>query len=463
MLSSVPFPACIRRYASSSRSMHSFRLPASLTDQTLWRTTAYINGDWTSSPLTYTITDPATSRSIAEVSNLTASLTTCAIDAAAGSFKTWKKTTGRDRARILRKWHDLMIQHKEDLAMIMTAESGKPLAEARGEVDYSASYFEWFSEEAPRIYGDVIPSPIQDHRVLTMKQPIGVCFLITPWNFPLAMAARKIGAALAAGNTCLMKPAPETPLSALAMAELGERAGLPRGVFNVVPAGREGEGGWEDGVGGCEGWKVSFTGSTPVGKLLMAGCAKHVKRISLELGGNAPFIVFDDADIDSAVRGCISSKFRNAGQNLCQAEIKDGDGEVTEFRMGNGLRRVWMLDRLSRETGWRKLKDLSRMLLAKGGMVDVFGKRIFGPVASVFKFTTEEEVLERSNSSDVWVSWGMEVGMVGVNEGMISSAVAPFGGVKMSGMGREGSMYGVEDYVEVKEGALEVAAGYTKS
>ncbi|KAJ3211880.1 Succinate-semialdehyde dehydrogenase, mitochondrial [Dinochytrium kinnereticum] len=410
----------------------------------------------------------------------------------------------QERSKILRKWYDLMVLHKDDLAAIATAECGKPLSESKGEIDYSASYLEWFSEEAPRIYGDIIPPNAHGRRLLALKQPIGVCFLITPWNFPYAMAVRKFAAALAVGNTCVLKPAPETPLSALAMAELGYRAGVPDGVFNVLPTGKDQTREVAEEVMGCEVVrKVSFTGSTPVGKLLMKQSAHDVKRISLELGGNAPFIVFDDADVDAAVRGCVQSKFRNAGQTcVCvnriyvQSNIHDIFIDklrhaIKSLRLGNGFTEGVTIGPLITADAVKKVEGLVGDAVSKGASCQAFGlgedasgnfypvtlltemtdamriqqEEIFGPVAAVFKFETEEEVLTRANASPYGLAGyvytsstarqfrmaeRLEVGMVGVNEGAISTEVAPFGGVKASGIGREGGRVGVEEYLQVK-------------
>ncbi|KAJ3109888.1 hypothetical protein HDU96_007089 [Phlyctochytrium bullatum] len=461
--------------------------------------------------------DPATNAPLATVSNSNASTTQAAIAHANAAFLIWKDTLARERSRILRRWRDLLLEHKEDLAMIATAECGKPIAEARGEVEYSAAYFEWFAEEAVRINGDIIPTNSKGRRVLSLLLPHGVAALITPWNFPLAMLARKIAPALAAGNTVVAKPAPETPLSALAMAWLGEQAGVRKGVLNVVPAekARSGAIGTELMKAGGGVRKVSFTGS--VGQILMQQAAVDMKRLSLELGGNAPFIVFsrlpvfdyvlsdlDDADLDLAVKGCIQSKFRNSGQTcVCVNRIYVQDGVHDEFvrklkdtldnlKMGNGFDPTVALGPLITPAAVEKVEDLVADAVSKGARAEVWerdgkaregggnfanravvtgmqddmriaSEEVFGPVAPVFRFKSESEVLARANASVhglagyvytssmsrmVRMAERLEVGMIGVNEGLISTEVAPFGGWKMSGMGREGSVHGIREWVE---------------
>ncbi len=413
----------------------------------------------------------------------------------------WRKRSAKDRAGILRRWFNLMMEAQEDLAQILTAEQGKPLAEARGEVAYGASYIEWFAEEAKRIYGDTIPAPSDDKRIVVIKQPVGVVACITPWNFPNAMLTRKIAPALAAGCTVVCKPANATPLSAFAFVELAERAGIPPGVINIV-AGRTAEIGKEMTSNPIVR-KLTFTGSTPVGKTLMAACAGTVKRTSMELGGNAPFIVFDDADIDAAVQGAIICKYRNAGQTcVCANRILVQDGVYDEFseklskataalKLGDGTEEGVNVGPLINEGAANDVLEFIDDALAKGANVAVGGARsalgacfveptvltdvsddmrvfreeIFGPVAPLFRFKTEEEAIAMANDTEfglacyfyardvgrIWrVGEGLEYGIVGINEGIISNEMAPFGGVKESGQGREGSKYGLDDYLEIK-------------
>ncbi|KAJ3034654.1 hypothetical protein HDV00_004793 [Rhizophlyctis rosea] len=428
-----------------------------------------------------------------------------AIDAAARAFDKWKQESARTRAKVLRKWYDLLIANTGDLARIMTLECGKPLAESKSEVAYGASFIQWFSEEAPRLYGDVIPPFATTQRTLAMKQPVGVCGLITPWNFPIAMITRKAGAAFAAGCTAVLKPASETPLSALAIAALGEEAGIPAGVFNVVTSesGAATKALGEELTTNPKVRKISFTGSTGVGKILMKQAAGTMKRVSLELGGNAPFIVFEDADLDAAVEGCISSKFRNAGQTcVCvnriyvQSSVYDAfasklAARVKALKVGHGLDEGVKIGPLITSAGLEKVRRHVEDAIGGGAKAVVGGKaherggnfweptvltgissdavvaqeETFGPLAALFRFETEEEVIRHANdtpyglagyfySRDVSrifrVAEALEVGMVGVNEGLISSETAPFGGVKESGMGREGSKYGIDEYVDVK-------------
>ncbi|MCJ9427550.1 NAD-dependent succinate-semialdehyde dehydrogenase [Kordiimonas marina] len=446
--------------------------------------------------------NPATGEKIATVGDTELKALDTAIDAAEAAFPAWAKKTAKERAALLQGWFRLILQHTDDLAAIMTAECGKPLAEARGEVAYGASFIEWFAEEGKRIYGDVIPSPATDKRIVVLKQPIGVMAAITPWNFPLAMITRKVAPALAAGCTAIVKPAEATPLSALALEKLAHQAGIPADVFRVVtttdpvavgkvltshPAIR----------------KLSFTGSTAVGRQLMAQCAGTIKKVSLELGGNAPFIVFDDADLDQAVAGAMASKYRNAGQTcvcanrfLVQAGIHDAFVEkltraVAALQVGNGAEPGVTVGPLINRAGADKVAILVDSALASGASTAIGGSRhglggnfyeptiltgitpdmeiaqaeIFGPVAPIFRFETEEDVIRLANDTPyglaayfyardigrVWrVAEALEYGMVGVNEGIISTEVAPFGGVKQSGLGREGSRYGIEDYIETK-------------
>jgi len=474
-----------------------------LNDPSLLKTSAYIDGQWTdaASGATFTVANPATGEAIADVARVGAAETRQAIEAAERAMADWKAKPAKARAQILRKWYDLMMANQEDLAIIMTAEQGKVLAESRGEVAYGAAFMEWFGEEAKRIDGDVIPGPSADKRIVCIKQPVGVVAAITPWNFPNAMIARKAAPALAAGCSIVIKPATETPLSAFAMAELAERAGVPAGVINVIAGGSAEIGG--ELTGNPIVRKLTFTGSTPVGKLLEAQCAQTMKKTSMELGGNAPFIVFDDADIDAAVQGAVISKYRNAGQTcVCsnrlfvQEAIYDAFVEklvkaTAELTVGDGLQDGIAVGPLVNATA---VNDVHRLVaasidagaqIALGGSphalggcfyqptvltevtseMAVFRNEIFGPVAPVVRFSTEEEVIAMANDTEfglasyfytrdigrVWrVAEALEYGIVGINEGIISNEMAPFGGVKESGSGREGSKYGIDDYVEIK-------------
>ncbi|WP_419796555.1 MAG: NAD-dependent succinate-semialdehyde dehydrogenase [Terasakiella sp.] len=477
-----------------------------LTDQKLLRTQAYIDGQWCDGDNggTFDVFNPANGELIASVPDLGAAETRRAIYAANKALTSWRAKTAKERANILRAWYDLILQNQEDLAQLMTHEQGKPLAEARGEVIYGASFVEWFAEEGKRLYGDVIPAHGADKRVVVIKQPIGVIGAITPWNFPLAMITRKVAPALAVGCTAVVKPAEDTPLSALALAELAERAGVPKGVFNVVTCNKPNAvvvGG--ELTGNAIVRKISFTGSTPVGKLLMKQCADQVKKVSLELGGNAPFIVFDDADLDAAVVGAIASKYRNAGQTcVCanrifvQAGVYDEFAQkladaVRTFKVGSGDQDGVTQGPLINKAALDKVQSLVDDAKDKGAKVVCGGQahdlggtfyqptiltdvttdmrianeEIFGPVAPLYKFESEEEVIVKANDTPfglaayfyardigrIWrVSEGLEYGIVGINEGIISTEAAPFGGVKESGIGREGSKYGVEDFVEIK-------------
>jgi len=474
-----------------------------LTDKNLLKTKAYINGQWVDGDNgdTFAVTDPATGESIVEVASCGTAETRRAIEAAELAMLAWRKRSVKDRAAILRKWFNLMMDAQEDLAQILTAEQGKPLAESRGEIAYGANYIEWFSEEGKRVYGDTIPAPSDDKRIVVIKQPVGVVACITPWNFPNAMLTRKIAPALAAGCTVVCKPANATPLSAFAFAELAERAGVPPGVINLV-AGRTSEIGAEMTTNPIVR-KLTFTGSTPVGKKLMADCAQTVKRTSMELGGNAPFIVFDDADLDAAVAGALICKFRNAGQTcVCANRILVQEGVYDEFteklmaaaadlKMGNGADDGVTIGPLINEGAANDVLEFIDDAVAKGANVvaggarsnlgscfieptiltevkddmRVFREEIFGPVAPLFKFKTEEEAIQMANdtefglacyfySRDVGRIWRvgecLEYGIVGINEGIISNEMAPFGGVKESGQGREGSKYGLDDYLEIK-------------
>ncbi|MCW2248548.1 succinate-semialdehyde dehydrogenase/glutarate-semialdehyde dehydrogenase [Azospirillum fermentarium] len=474
-----------------------------LTDPGLLRRQCFIDGQWVDADAggTIAVTNPADGSTLATVPDAGAAETRRAIDAAARAFDRWKRTTAKERAAVLRRWFDLIVQNQEDLAVLMTAEQGKPLAEARGEIAYAASFIEWFAEEAKRAYGDVIPSPRADARLLAIRQPIGVTAAITPWNFPAAMITRKAGPALAAGCTMVLKPAAQTPLSALALAVLAERAGVPPGVFNVVTGGAAAIGGALTASPVVR--KLSFTGSTAVGKTLMAQCAGTVKKVSMELGGNAPFIVFDDADIDAAVQGAIASKYRNAGQTcVCVNRflVQDGVYEafaarlaaaVADLKVGAGSEPGVTQGPLIDERAVAKVESHVADAVSKGAAVRAGGRRhalggtffeptvltgmtpdmviardeTFGPVAALFPFRTEEEAIRLANDTEyglagylytrdlgraLRVMEALEYGMVGINTGLISNEVAPFGGVKESGIGREGSRYGLDEYMEIK-------------
>ncbi len=475
-----------------------------LSDSTLLRTQSYINGAWRDGPggRTFPVTNPATGAVLAHVADLGADETREAIAAANAAWPAWRAKTAKERAAILRKWYDLILAAQEDLAQLMTAEQGKPLTEARGEVIYGASFIEWFAEEGKRIYGDVIPTHKQGTRLVVLKEPIGVVGAITPWNFPNAMITRKVAPALAAGCPVVVKPAEDTPLSALALAVLAERAGIPAGVFNII-TGSDAPAIGGELTGNPLVRKVSFTGSTEVGKILMRQCAGTVKKVSLELGGNAPFIVFDDADLDAAVAGAMASKYRNSGQTcvcanrlLVQSGVYDAfaaklAAAVEAIRVGNGAEAGIQQGPMINEPAVAKVEELLADAVGKGATVITGGKRhalgqtffeptvvtnvtpamrvareeIFGPVAPLFRFETEEEAIRMANDTEfglaayfystnlgrVWrVAEGLEYGIVGINEGIISNEVAPFGGVKESGIGREGSHYGIDDFVEIK-------------
>ncbi|WP_275097220.1 NAD-dependent succinate-semialdehyde dehydrogenase [Sedimenticola hydrogenitrophicus] len=475
-----------------------------LQDPTLLKSAAYIDGDWcpADSGKVFTVTNPATGETVGSVPDMSAVETRRAIEAAETAWPAWRQQTAKQRAIILRNWFDLIMANQDDLARLMTAEQGKPLAEAKGEVAYGASFIEWFGEEAKRVYGDVIPSPFSDRRIVVIKQPIGVVAAITPWNFPIAMITRKCAPALAAGCPVVVKPAALTPLCALALAELAERAGIPKGVFNVVTA-ESGAPIGEEMTANPIVRKLSFTGSTAVGKLLTRACADTMKKVSMELGGNAPFIVFDDADLDAAVAGAMASKYRNAGQTcvcvnrfLVQDEVHEAFTEklaaaVVKLRVGNGMEDGVTQGPLINDAAIKKVDEHIHDALAKGARLICGGKRharggtffeptvitdvtpdmtvareeTFGPLAPIFRFHTEAEAIRLANDTEVglaayfysrdigriWrVSEALEYGMVGVNEGIISNEVAPFGGVKESGLGREGSKYGIDDFVEIK-------------
>ena len=479
-------------------------LPAlSLKDPKLFREQCYIDGVWLDADggKTVAVKNPATRSVLGSVPDMGVAETRRAIEAAQRALPAWRARTAKDRAVILRRWFDLMMASQEDLAQILTAEQGKPLAEARGEIAYGASFIEWFAEEGKRAYGDMIPSPWADKRILVMKQPIGVAAMITPWNFPNAMITRKAGPALAAGCPVVLKPAGQTPFSALAMAELGERAGIPKGVFNVITGNSRAIGG--ELCANPTVRKLSFTGSTETGRILMKQCADTIKKLSLELGGNAPFIVFDDADIDAAVEGAIASKYRNAGQTcVCANRIYVQDGvydsfaaklseKVKGFKVGPGTEPGVVIGPLIDEQGLKKVESHVADALSKGAKIKIGGKshergglffqptvltdvtpemvvsreETFGPVAPLIRFKTEADAIRLANDSEFGlagyfysrdigrifrVAEAMETGIIGANAGIISTEVAPFGGVKQSGLGREGSRYGLEEYLEVK-------------
>jgi succinate-semialdehyde dehydrogenase / glutarate-semialdehyde dehydrogenase len=477
--------------------------PMQLKDAKLFRQQCYIDGAWVDADdkSTIAVYNPADGQQIGTVPKMGPAETRRAIEAANAAWPAWRAKTAKERSAILRKWYDLMMAHQEDLAVLMTTEQGKPLAESRGEIAYGASFIEWFAEEAKRLYGDTIPSQAADRRIVVIKQPIGVCAAVTPWNFPNAMITRKAGPALAAGCTMVIKPASQTPYSALALCELAERAGIPKGVLSVV-TGSAGPIGKELTTNPLVR-KFTFTGSTEIGKLLMEQCASTVKKVSLELGGNAPFIVFDDADIDSAVEGAIASKFRNTGQTcVCANRIFVQDAvyeqfasklgeQVAAMKVGNGLETGVVQGPLIDMKAVEKVEEHIADALEKGARVVTGGKRhekggqffqptvltevktdmkvtheeTFGPVAPLYRFKTEEELLRLANDTEyglaayfysrdigrVWrIAEGLESGIVGINVGIISTEVAPFGGVKESGIGREGSKYGIDEFVEVK-------------
>jgi succinate-semialdehyde dehydrogenase/glutarate-semialdehyde dehydrogenase len=477
---------------------------STLDDPSLLRTDALIHGEWVGAAARFEVTDPASGGRLAEVANHGADAADAAIAAAAQAWPAWRAKPAKERAAVLTKWHALLHQHAGDLARIMTAEQGKPLAEARGEVVYGASFLEWFAEEAKRVYGETIPATDATKRYLVLRQPIGVCAAITPWNFPIAMITRKVAPALAAGCPVIIKPAEQTPLSALAVAELAQRAGMPAGVLNVLTA--DGAGSIAIGERLCASDVVrhlSFTGSTEVGRILMRQCAPTVKKLSLELGGNAPFIVFDDADLDSAVEGAMISKYRNAGQTcVCANRFYVQDGVYDDFvarlaaksrsiQVGNGFEAGVTQGPLIDDAALAKVEQHVADALAKGARVVVGGTRAgaggrfytptvladargdmlcareetFGPVAPVFRFRTDDEAIALANATEFGlasyfysrdigrvfrVAEALEYGMVGINTGLISTAEVPFGGVKQSGLGREGSRHGIEDYVELK-------------
>lgn len=475
-----------------------------LKDPQLVREAAYIDGAWcgADSGATFAVTNPASGAVLARLPDMVEGETRRAIEAAAAAWPAWAAKTAKERAAVLRKWYELIMGAQEDLAIIMTSEQGKPLAEARGEVAYGASFIEWFAEEGKRIYGDVIPHTQPGRRIVVLKQPIGVVAAITPWNFPNAMITRKCGPALAAGCPIVIKPPAETPLSALALAVLAERAGIPKGIFNIVTTAHSSRVGQEMTANTLVR-KFSFTGSTEIGKLLMRQCASTVKKVSLELGGNAPFIVFDDADLDAAVQGAMLSKFRNMGQTcVCANRIFVQDkvhdafaaklaAAAAAMKVGDGLAEGVTQGPLINMEAVDKVERLVGDAVAKGAKLMTGGKRhalghtffeptvlsgvtaqmpiaqeeIFGPVATLFRFNTEADAIRLANDTEyglaayfyardigrVWrVAEALDYGIVGINEGIISTEVAPFGGMKESGIGREGSKYGIEDFLEVK-------------
>lgn len=475
-----------------------------LNNPELLREQAYIDGRWVDADDggTFEVTNPADGSVVANVPEMGIAETRRAIEAASAAWPEWRTKTAKERGAILRRWYELMMENQDDLAAIMTAEQGKPLAESSGEVAYGASFIEWFGEEGKRIYGDVIPTHMSDRRIVVIKQPVGVVAAITPWNFPNAMIARKAGPALAAGCPFVSKPASETPLSALAMCVLADEAGVPAGVLNVVTTTHSKEVG-EELTTNALVRKFSFTGSTAVGKQLIKQCASTVKRVSMELGGNAPFIVFDDADIDAAVKGAVISKYRNAGQTcVCANRIYVQAGVYNEFvekftvavgemKVGRGEEEGVNIGPLISESAIDKVQELLKDALDKGAEVTLGGSRhelgalffeptvvknatqdmafareeIFGPLAPIFRFDQDEDVVEMANATEfglasyfyardigrVWrVAEALEYGMVCVNDGILSTEIAPFGGVKESGMGREGSKYGIDEFVEIK-------------
>ncbi|MCW2290123.1 succinate-semialdehyde dehydrogenase/glutarate-semialdehyde dehydrogenase [Pseudomonas sp. BIGb0408] len=474
-----------------------------LKDAQLFRQQAFVNGAWADadSGQTIKVTNPATGDVIGTVPKMGAAETRRAIEAADKALPAWRALTAKERSAKLRRWYELMLENQEDLARLMTIEQGKPLAEAKGEIAYAASFIEWFAEEAKRVYGDTIPGHQADKRLIVIKQPIGVTAAITPWNFPAAMITRKAGPALAAGCTMVLKPASQTPYSALALAELATRAGIPAGVFSVV-TGSAGDIGSEL-TGNPIVRKLSFTGSTEIGRQLMAECAQDIKKVSLELGGNAPFIVFDDADLDKAIEGAIISKYRNNGQTcVCANRIYVQDGvydafaeklkvAVEKLKIGNGLEDGTTTGPLIDEKAVAKVKEHIEDAVSKGAKILSGGKahalggtffeptiladvpknalvskdETFGPLAPLFRFKDEAEVIAMANDTEFGlasyfyardlsrvfrVAEALEYGMVGINTGLISNEVAPFGGIKASGLGREGSKYGIEDYLEIK-------------
>ncbi|MGQ0510560.1 MAG: NAD-dependent succinate-semialdehyde dehydrogenase [Betaproteobacteria bacterium] len=478
--------------------------PLSLKDPKLFREQCYLDGAWTGAAggATFAVTNPATGATLAKVPDLGVTEARRAIESSSAAWAIWRAKTAKERGAIMRKWFDLIMANQEDLAQILTAEQGKPLAEARGEIAYGASFIEWYAEEGKRVYGDVIPQHQGDKRLLVIKQPVGVTVAITPWNFPIAMVTRKVAPALAAGCTVVLKPAEQTPLSALALAELAERAGFPKGVLNIITTNDPVAVGGELTSNPLVR-KITFTGSTEVGRILMRQASDSIKKVSFELGGNAPLIVFDDADLDAAVEGAIASKYRNAGQTcVCANRIYVQDGiydafakkiaeKVGAFKVGPGTENGVVIGPLIDEQGLQKVEAHVKDALAKGAKALTGGKRhelgglffqptvlagvtgdmrlageeTFGPVAPLFRFKTEEEAVRLANASEFGlaayffsrdvgrvfrVSEALEAGIVSVNTGIFSQEVAPFGGVKQSGIGREGSKYGIEPFLEIK-------------
>lgn len=475
-----------------------------LINSSLLQTRIFITNQWQNadSGSRFPVYNPADGSLITSVANAGVEETNKAIEAAANAFPSWSSETAKNRSGLLKKWFNLILKNADDLAVLLTSEQGKPLAEAKGEVEYGASFIDWFAEEARRIYGDVIPSPVSDKRLLTLKQPIGVVAAITPWNFPIAMITRKIAPALASGCTVVLKPAEDTPLCALALAYLAKEAGLPDGVFNVLPTIQAAEVGIVLTTHPLVA-KVSFTGSTEVGRLLMQQSASTVKKMSLELGGNAPVIVFDDADVDVAVKGCVNSKYRNAGQtcvcanrilvqqNTYDSFLKKYSEAVKNLKVGNGLKTDTQIGPLINIDAIDKVKRLMKDAVDKGAKIIIGGNKaddgdlfyqptiitncttemalskeeIFGPVSAIYIFDTEEEAIALANATEfglaayfftqnlsrAWrVAEALQYGMIGINEGLISYAEAPFGGVKQSGYGREGSQYGIDEYLIIK-------------
>src|SRR5450631_684877 len=479
------------------------RLPLALKDSALLRQQCFLDGQWidADSHATFNVVNPATGARIGTIPHMGASETRRAIEAANKAWPAWRSKTAKERSAIIRKWSELQLAHADDLALILTSEQGKPLAEAKGEISIGAAYTEWFAEEARRVYGDVIPTIGNDRRLVVIKEPVGVCAAITPWNFPSSMITRKVSPALAAGCTVVIKPAESTPYSALALAELAERAGMPKGVLNIITGQPEVVGGVLTASPVVR--KLSFTGSTEVGRLLLKQCAGTVKKVSLELGGNAPFIVFADADLDRAVAGVMVSKFRNGGQTcVCANRIFVEDSiydvftaklqdAVSALIVGNGMSAGTTIGPLIDQAAVEKVEDHISDAVGHGAKISLGGKRhalggtffeptilldvpggtklmneeTFGPVAPLTRFSSEQEVIAMSNDTEfglaayfytrdigrIWrVAEALEYGIVGINEGLISTEVAPFGGMKQSGIGREGSKYGIEEYVEVK-------------
>ncbi|MEG0340555.1 NAD-dependent succinate-semialdehyde dehydrogenase [Acinetobacter sp. P8-3-8] len=474
-----------------------------LSNPDLLKQQVYIDGVWVNAEQnkSFAVTNPATGEEITQVPSVSVAQVEQAVEAAEIALASWKLTTAKERSNLLRKWYDLIVKNQEDLAVILSTEQGKPIAESRGEILYGASFIEWFAEEAKRTYGDVIPHDKNGRRLVVIKQPVGVVAAITPWNFPNAMITRKVGPALAAGCTVVIKPASETPLSALALVALAEQAGIPKGVVNIVAGSARDIGAVLTSHPAVK--KVSFTGSTQIGKLLMAQCATTMKKVSMELGGNAPFIVFEDANLDKAVQGAIASKFRNSGQtcvctnrilvheNIHDAFLEKLAHAVNQLKVASAFEQGAEQGPLINEKSVEKIQEHIDDAVAKGAKIIVGGKRhalgqtffeptviadvttnmlvakdeTFGPLAPVFKFSTDAEAIQMANDTEfglasyiyteslsrAWhVGEALEYGMVGINEGLISTEVAPFGGIKESGSGREGSKYGIEDYLEIK-------------